>query len=157
MTKRIPGQSLTLVKVLPPLISSTDDFLTLARSHISCIPYIDQEHWDGDFNDKLYESGRAGTAWSHLQVRKSQLLERWPRVVSTSVVEQGCYRWLLQEAQSFPKAKPNSREWFWAEAKRQFPTLARRQFTRVWRRAIEDSGANWSQSGRLRKSNRDAS
>lgn len=153
MTARIPGQSLTLVKVLQPLVSSIDDMLLNAPSHISCTPYIDEEHWQRDFNDKLFESGRSGPAWSHLQVRKSEILERWPRSVSTISAEQACYRWLLSAMRASPEQRPKSRIAFLADAKAQFAGLADRQFIRAWQRAINESGAKWSKSGRP-KSNR---
>jgi hypothetical protein len=31
------------------------------------------------FNDKLYESGQLAAAWTHLQVRKSDVLSPWPK------------------------------------------------------------------------------
>jgi hypothetical protein len=41
---------------------------------ISCMPYIDQQHWNSDFNDKLYLSNFGSPTWTHLQVRKSDVL-----------------------------------------------------------------------------------
>ena len=54
--------------------------LLSAPSHIACTPYVDEEHWRRDLNDKLYESGHSGPAWTHLQIRKSELLDRWDRI-----------------------------------------------------------------------------
>jgi hypothetical protein len=41
---------------------------------ISCTPYIDQQHWNLDFNDKLHLSH---FDWSHLQARKTDLLREF--------------------------------------------------------------------------------
>lgn len=150
---RIPGHTLTLIKILPPLRQSIGDILLGAKSHISCTPYVDQKHWEEDFNDKLYETGKPVAAWSHLQVRKSQFLASWPRSVSASNVEQACYRWLLQLMQASPLEKPKSLGAFRKEARKLFPRLMERQFLRVWARANADSGAQWSKAGRPRKSN----
>jgi hypothetical protein len=153
MTRRIPGHCLTLIKVLPPLHYSIGDILLNAPSHITCQPYIDQEHWHQDFNDKLYELGRPDPSWTHLQVRKSDVLERWPKGSSIASVEHACYRWLFKTMQAAPTERPKSRDAFWTEAQGQFVGLAKRQFLRAWQRAVADSGATWSKSGRP-KSNR---
>ena len=41
---------------------------------ISCTPYMDQQHWSSDFNDKLYLSSYGPANWTHLQARKGDLL-----------------------------------------------------------------------------------
>ena len=152
-TAPLPGHALTLVNVLQPLRMSIGDMLVSAPSHIVCMSYIDHQHWHRSFNDQLFETGKAGPAWSHLQVRKSQLLQRWPRGTSTIGIEQACYRWLCREMQATPEKRPKPRTAFLADAKAQFEGLADRQFLRTWQRAIGDTGAKWSKSGRP-KSNR---
>jgi hypothetical protein len=79
LTEPIPPQSLALVRLFAPLSASIDDMLVNAPSRIACLSYIDEEHWRRDFNDKLYESGRYGAAWTHLQLRKADVLSRWPK------------------------------------------------------------------------------
>jgi len=44
---------------------------------ISCTPYIDQQHWNSDFNDKLYLSHFGPADWTHLQMRKADLLREF--------------------------------------------------------------------------------
>ena len=41
---------------------------------ISCTPYVDEEHWGDVFNDQLYVSKVGPAAWTHLQLRKSDVL-----------------------------------------------------------------------------------
>ena len=41
---------------------------------IGCMPYIDQQHWSLDFNDKLYLSKFGPATWTHLQVKKADVL-----------------------------------------------------------------------------------
>ena len=155
-TAPIPGNSLALVKVLRPLHVSISEILASSPSRIQCTPYT-AEHWQDRFNDRLYETGHSEPTWSHLQIRKSHLLARWPRSSSSSNVEQDCYRWLVPQMQASPLLRPKSRAAFWADAKKQFPKLAERQFLRVWQRAISDTEAHgWSKSGRP-KSKRNAS
>ena len=152
-TARLPGHALTLVKVLPPLHNSIGDILLNAQSHVACTPFVDQKHWEEDFNDKLYERGRGTPTWSHLQLRKDQVLKKWPREASKISAEQACYRWLLAQMQDSPETRPKSKGAFATEAKKSFPGLAARQFTRAWSRAISDSSANWDRPGRPKKSN----
>ncbi len=156
LTTRIPGEMLTVAKVLPPIENSIDDILLNSPSHIACTSYINQQLWERDFTDTLYETGRPAPAWTHLQIRKSQILERWPRSPSFVSLENGCYRWLFQMMQAAPSDRPKSRAAFLSEAKTRFEGIADRQFHRAWQRAIADSGAKWSKSGRP-KSNRSGS
>ena len=155
MTARVPSYSLALVNVLPPLHNSIGDILLNAPAHIACTPYVNEDHWSGDFNDKIYETGRATPTWTHLQIRKSHLLDRWPKSPSLMNNEQDCYQWLMQQMQASPTERPRSRNAIWTGAKAQFPQLAKRQFDRAWQRAISDSGAQgWSKAGRpAKKSN----
>jgi hypothetical protein len=44
---------------------------------ISCTPYIDQQHWSSDFNDELYLVHYGPATWTHLQVRKSDVLREF--------------------------------------------------------------------------------
>nr|WP_041757222.1 hypothetical protein [Bradyrhizobium sp. ORS 278] len=41
---------------------------------ISCTPYVDDEHWGRDFNDLMYLKKASPPAWTHLQVKKSDIL-----------------------------------------------------------------------------------
>jgi hypothetical protein len=149
MTARIPGHSLALINVLPPLHDRIGEILLTAPSHVACTPYVDADHWLRDFNDQIYETGQASPTWTHLQVRKSHLLDRWPKSPSLSNVEQDCYRLLIQQMQNSPSTRPRPRAEIWADAKGQLPALAKRQFDRAWMRAISDSGAKgWSKAGR---------
>jgi hypothetical protein len=51
---------------------------------IGCTPYIDQQHWSSDFNDKLYLSKFGPATWTHLQVKKADVL----REIKFDVVEE---------------------------------------------------------------------
>ena len=41
---------------------------------ISCTPYVDEEHWRSDFNDYLYLNRSSLPSWTHLQVRRADVL-----------------------------------------------------------------------------------
>jgi hypothetical protein len=158
MPTKIPGHSLALMNVLAPLHISINDVLLSARSFIQCTPY-DANEWQQRFNDQLFEFGHANPTWTHLQVRKSDLLGRWPRAGSRTQPERECFGWLVELMRASPSGKTKSRNQFMAEAERLFPKLRKRQFLRAWDKAIAETGAeSWSKSGRLaRKSNRSAS
>jgi hypothetical protein len=51
---------------------------------IGCMPYIDQQHWSSDFNDKLYLSKFGPATWTHLQVKKADVL----REIKFDVIEE---------------------------------------------------------------------
>ena len=150
LTERIPGHALTLVKVLPPLHDQFDAMLLNSPSHIDCSPFLDQEHWTRSFNDKLYMSGRGPAAWTHLQVKKADVLSWWPKPEPTVKSEQDVYRWLLDQMQQSPTIKTRSKAAIWAEAEPKFRPLSERQFNRAWDKAIAESGAHsWARAGRL--------
>ena len=150
LAEQIPSHGLTLIRVLPPLQDAVNDFVLSAPSHISCTPYIDKEHWSRDFNDRLYVAGQPAPAWTHLQLRKADLLSRWPRPEPTVKAQRDCYGWLLEQMKAAPSSKPKSREAYWSEAMQTFRRISKRQFGRAWDKAIIDSGAyGWSKPGRL--------
>lgn len=156
LTERITSQSLTLVRVLAPLNDDINLVLLNGPSHISCTPYVDEYHWRNDFNDKLYESGRPGPAWTHLQVRKADILSRWPRPSMVIKNEAECCRWLIDEMRRTPATRPKPKAHFFKIARTRFGRIGLRQFERAWDKALNESGAwNWSKSGRppKRKSN----
>lgn len=41
---------------------------------ISCTIYTDEPHWTADFNDQAFLDGLAGPSWTHLRVRKADVL-----------------------------------------------------------------------------------
>jgi hypothetical protein len=149
LADRIPSHELTLIRVFPPLRNALNDILLNAPSHIACTTYFDEELWSRDFNDQLYITGQPRPAWTHLQLRKNELLKRWPRPEPTVKAQQDCYGWLLEQMQVSPTSKPQSREVFWSEAKQKFRRISKRQFGRAWDKAIVDSGAHsWAKAGR---------
>ena len=54
----------------------TDEFSIIVGDDpwIGCMPYVDQQHWSSDFNDKLYLSKFGPATWTHLQVKKADVL-----------------------------------------------------------------------------------
>jgi hypothetical protein len=155
LTGRVPPESLTLVRLLQPLRTEIEDMVLSAPSHIDCTFYLDAEHWARDFNDKLYETGLPGPAWTHLQIRKSDLLNRWPAAEPKIRAEADCCRWLMEEIHKSPACRPKPKIGFWAEAKNRFKPIARRQFNRAWDKALAETGIeSWAKAGRPRtKSN----
>jgi hypothetical protein len=41
---------------------------------ISCTPYVDEQHWESDFNDCMYLKRSGPPSWTHLRVRKADVL-----------------------------------------------------------------------------------
>jgi hypothetical protein len=148
----LPGARLALVRVLPPVRNAIGDILANSPSHISCCAFIDKEHWFQGFNDKLHEKGRSLATWTHLEVRKGDVLSRWPKSGSGLQPERNCEKWLVEQMRHSPHSSPRPRNDFLAEAKNLFPTLANRQFDRAWGKAISETGADWSRPGKRKKS-----
>jgi len=94
--------------------------------------------------------------FKRVHLRRSDLFKLWPGAGSTINTERDCCAWLVTKMEESPYRKPKPRDQYWADAKREFRTLAKRQFVRAWERAIQESGAvSWSRAGRApTKSNR---
>ena len=45
--------------------------------HVRCYPFIDEEHWRREFNDKLMVD-RSLPEFTHLEVKKSDVARLWP-------------------------------------------------------------------------------
>jgi hypothetical protein len=152
MSRRfLPGAALALVRVLPPVCNAIGDILVNSPSHISCCAFIDKEHWFKGFNDKLYEKGRGLATWTHFEVRKGDVLSRWPKRGSGVQPERNCEKWLVEQMRLSPHSSPKPRDAFLTEAKKMFPLLANRQFDRAWGKAISETGADWSRPGARKK------
>jgi hypothetical protein len=156
LSEHIPGHALATVKILPPLMASISDICLNAPSHIACSNYLGRDNWRQHFNDRLYKSGQARPAWTHLQVSKSAILSRWSLPTPTNQWQQACRRWLITQMKESSSARPKPKAAFWAEAKGKFKPISKRQFLRAWDEAIETSGSiAWSRGGRPpQKSNR---
>lgn len=44
---------------------------------ISCTPYIDDQRWKDDFNDQLFLQKSGPASWTHLQVKKADILREF--------------------------------------------------------------------------------
>lgn len=155
LTERIPGEALAVILILPPLYNTLDQITLDAPSHIVCTPYVDAEHWSKDFNDQLYERNTAGATWTHLQVKKSQVLKFWPRSAPVVRAQNDCGRWLTALMRESPNTRPQPKMQYWTQAKNRFRSLTLRQFKRAWDNSISESGASgWAKAGRpAKKSN----
>jgi hypothetical protein len=154
-SERIPGHALAFIRVLSPLDDSIGNILLNAPSHIACSPYLDQKHWSRDCNDKLYEQGQTGATWTHLQVRKTHVLSKWPKPGPTARSGYDCKSWLIEQMQKSPDVRPKPKSAFWDEAKKMLPPLGRRQFDREWNEAIKETDAyNWKRAGAPKRSGR---
>ena len=132
--------------------SDDEYFAVSGPAHISCSAYINEKLWRGDFNDKLFVSGRAGPMWTHLKVNKAHLLSRWPRPIPPTPLaktETACCEWLMDEMRRSPAVRPKAKAEFFTEARARFPNLGKKQFARAWVEAIRLIGcSSWSKSGR---------
>jgi hypothetical protein len=149
LAEPIPGTAFALLNILPPIPNAIGDILVSAPSHVDCSCYLGEENWTKHFNDRLWISGRPTPAWTHLQVRKADILGRWPRPLPTARPETMCQRWLADLMRENPKNRPKPKTAFRVEAVERFPGLALRQFQRAWDAAIRETEARaWSKSGK---------
>jgi hypothetical protein len=153
LAEPVPSTAFALVNVLAPLHESIGDILLSAPSHIDCACYLGAENWQKHFNDRLYVTGKAAAEWTHLQVRKRDILSRWPKSAPTVRLETACLRWLADQMRANPEASPKPKAAFLDEACQRVPGLGRRQFERAWNSAMEQTKATgWRKAGRPKAS-----
>lgn len=71
----IKGHTFLGIKVPTPLCVSFD-ILTGNEPWISCTTYVDEPHW-ADFNDQVFLGQSGPAAWTHLSVRKADVLRHF--------------------------------------------------------------------------------
>jgi hypothetical protein len=79
LPEKLQGHYFSKIKVSQPL--SDYPFLFSDSPWISCSPFIDQEHWDSDFNDKMLIEQSGPATWTHLQVKKADVLREFALLV----------------------------------------------------------------------------
>ena len=146
LSEQIPGYALGAIKILPPLNAPIADILLNSPPHIATSIFLGIDTWREHFSDRLFLSGEAVAAWTHLQLRKSEVLQRWPRPYPTNDAEAACVKWLLEEIRKSPQKRPRTRAKFSKEAKQKFRRLGKRQFDRAWDKAVEQAPA-WKKPG----------
>ena len=70
----IPSETFAGALVSQPLSEEMISVILGDDAWISCTPYIDEQHWKSDFNDKLYLTRYGSAGWTHLQVKKADVL-----------------------------------------------------------------------------------
>jgi hypothetical protein len=60
--------------LIPCPLSVSFSVLTGDDPWISCTPYIDESHWAATFNDEAFLDSAARPSWTHLRVRKADVL-----------------------------------------------------------------------------------
>ena len=155
LSGQIPGYALATIKILSPVNGSISDFCLNEPSFIDCSTYFDGKFWE-DFNDKLFLPGQPRASWTQLQVKKSDILGRWPRPVPKVPAQQLCLEWLKDEILKSPDSRPRSRQTFFEEAKMTCAGLGRRQFNRAWDIAVSEPHAlAWKKPGPIPRSDQD--
>ena len=109
-------------------------------------------------NEALTESGHKIQGF---QVNRDQLLRLFPKkgpsAAKNSISsERPCTEWLMRAMRphaSRPCVPPDEPKKVWRErAKEQFARLSDRSFDRCWAKALSETGSDWGQPGRKRKS-----
>jgi hypothetical protein len=147
LAERIPGHVLSVIRILSPADLSFSELGLEKPAHIACAIFSDKETWR-EWNDGLYVSGRPRAAWTHLQVRKKNVLCRWPHPTAQQKPELACLEWLVSQMESSRDVRLKSKDSFLEEARGKFKGLGQRQFHRAWDGAIARTGAvAWSKAG----------
>lgn len=148
LAEAVAPAAFALVKILPPIPNSLGDILVSSASHVNCNFYVGEAGWRDHFNDGLYVSGERGPAWTHLQVKKSDILRRWPKAESRVNLETGCQKWLEEQMRTH-STQPSPKAGYLKESSERFPGLAKRQFERAWTAALfQTKASGWGKSGR---------
>ena len=75
--KALGGHMFAGIMVSEPLRDEPFGLITGDNPWISCMPYVDDEHWGRDFNDQLFLLKSGPASWTHLQVKKADVLREF--------------------------------------------------------------------------------
>jgi hypothetical protein len=74
----VPARLFARIRVVYPYSDLPLHTMLGDEPYLDCYPFVDDDHWQREFNDKLYASGRDQPQWTHLQVKKSDVARLWP-------------------------------------------------------------------------------
>jgi hypothetical protein len=104
LSEKIPSHCFAGVQVPPPVSESWS--IPYDAPWISCAPYTDEEHWQKIFNDEFFVRRDGPAAWTHLQVKKADVLQHFQHSPSEANVPP--LSELLQVPER-PKGKPGAK------------------------------------------------
>ena len=143
-------------EILPPYVAST---LRITPHPLDeRFPLNPDSPWLLRPNEALTESGHKKRG---LQVNRDQLLRLFPKKEPSAVknsisAERRCTEWLTRQMRpqaSGPCVPTDEPKQVWLErAKQRFAGLSDRGFDRCWTKARSETGSDWGQPGRKRKS-----
>jgi hypothetical protein len=120
------------------------------ETHVHCKFFTSDEDWKGGFDDQFFLEGKLRPHWRRLRVRRSQVLEFFPKPPPTANLESECFKW-LKELMGIHKYRPKLKSNLLDEARAQFRGLSINQSERAWTRAIKESPPEWRRRGPIRK------
>jgi len=83
---------------------------------ISCMPFVDDHHWANGFNDHLYMRKGTNPAWTHLQVKKADVLREFPFPETLLSMQRGSEE-LSADAPSMQAAVLDAAAQLWPDGK----------------------------------------
>jgi hypothetical protein len=157
MMQALPRTAFVGLDVPHPLSVEFEHILSDV-THISCFFFEDRKGWAKSFNDEYHLARKPEPIWTHLQVKRDQLLKFWPKPSASAKAKLECKRWLMEQMRQSPLERTKPKNEYKKEAIKRFSKLTERQFVAAWGDAIEESCTpNWGKAGRpKRKSNHPA-
>jgi hypothetical protein len=152
----VPGHLFARIQVAYPYSDLLVRTLLGDNAYLDCYPFVDDDQWQRESSDKLYASGRGEPQWTHLQVRKPDIVRFWPfkpsaiSVMTTAATEIEAVAFLAGKFRS--SGEELTRANAFAECSKYFK-LSRTGFRlRVWPKARESAGLlATAPSGRKRR------
>lgn len=144
----LPRTAFAVLQCPHPYSQRWEDMLCEA-AHIYSEFLITAEEWSNGSKDQFFRAGDRRPYWTHLQVRRAQVLEQWPKPTVTVLASIACTDWLKNEMNASKDARPETKSFYKSAALKQFSRLSKRQFLRAWDEAISSTGAvSWAKAGR---------
>jgi hypothetical protein len=148
MSDLLPRAAFAFLKCPHPYSQNWEDIFCEA-AHICSEFLITGEEWSNGSKDQFFRAGDRRPFWSNLQVRRTQVLELWPKPTATVLASIACTDWLKDEMSAARESCPATKTFYKREALKKFNRLSQRQFLRAWDDAILLTGASsWAKAGR---------
>lgn len=145
---QLPRTAFALLRCPHPYSERWEDMFCEA-AHIRSEFLINIEEWANGSGDQFFRAGDRKPFWTHLQVRRAQVLDLWPKPTATVLAFIACTDWLKGEMNASRDIRPKPKNFYREMAVKKFSRLSNRQFLRAWDEAISSTGAvSWSKAGR---------
>lgn len=149
-TKRLDAACFDSSDCPHPYSKDTLRYACAERTHVLCEFYSGDDDWKSGRVDQFFLEGKRRPHWRRLRVRRSQMLELFPKPPPTANLELECVK-CLKELMAKSKYRPKLKSQLLDDVRAKVHGLSKKQSERAWTRAINEGPPEWRRRGPVAK------